>query len=301
VVGVTAWSFGDCIVVVDPILEVDPSNPDVTLEFPNTVADPDAQAPLAGFTPEDFLARGLDPQPFMDLGFFEPTPTPPSDPPPPPPPASDTVAPTTTAVSTPAGLANGWNRTPVTVMLNASDDPGGSGVKEIHVSLSGASSGSGIVAGGTASFGIVAEGATLVTYFAIDHAGNQGSPQTLTLRIDRTPPTLTGMPTDCVLPVPDHRLVHVATVSVDDNGSGSTGDPQITVTSNEPAAGLGEDDQTPDAIVDGGGVKLRAERAGNGTGRVYTIRAVATDLAGNTATATSVCRVPHDSRPIAPR
>jgi len=41
-------------------------------------------------------------------------------------------------------------------------------------------------------------------------------------------------------------------------------------------------------------VSLRAERAGNGNGRTYTISATATDAAGNTASATGTCVVPHD-------
>jgi hypothetical protein len=53
-------------------------------------------------------------------------------------------------------------------------------------------------------------------------------------------------------------------------------------------------------VPDGWGgyaVYLRAERPGNGHGRVYTIRATATDRAGNTATSTATCTVPHDQGP----
>ena len=35
-------------------------------------------------------------------------------------------------------------------------------------------------------------------------------------------------------------------------------------------------------------------RLGSGAGRVYTVSARVTDLAGNTATATGACTVPHD-------
>jgi hypothetical protein len=41
-------------------------------------------------------------------------------------------------------------------------------------------------------------------------------------------------------------------------------------------------------------VELRSERLGNGQGRVYTLTATATDLAGNVATATATCKVAHD-------
>jgi len=67
----------------------------------------------------------------------------------------------------------------------------------------------------------------------------------------------------------------------------------VTGTSNEPA------DPGPDIVISGSGldpymVQLRAERLGAGTGRIYTLTATATDLAGNTATTTATCVVPHD-------
>jgi hypothetical protein len=46
--------------------------------------------------------------------------------------------------------------------------------------------------------------------------------------------------------------------------------------------------------VNGGTVQVRASRLGSGDGRIYTITAQASDLAGNTATAVSACLVPHD-------
>ena len=54
---------------------------------------------------------------------------------------------------------------------------------------------------------------------------------------------------------------------------------------------------TADAqVIDAHHVLLRAERAGNGPGRIYTITIRATDAAGNTNTATVQVTVPHDSR-----
>ena len=68
----------------------------------------------------------------------------------------------------------------------------------------------------------------------------------------------------------------------------------ITATSNEPENGIGDGDLAPDVVISGGNVQLRAERAGNGKGRVYTIKAQSTDLAGNTTTKVTTCNVPHD-------
>jgi hypothetical protein len=68
-----------------------------------------------------------------------------------------------------------------------------------------------------------------------------------------------------------------------------------SATSNEPQ----DSPQGPDIAITGpvGGpftVQLRASRDGNGTGRVYTITATATDKAGNATKSTTTCTVPHD-------
>ena len=39
-----------------------------------------------------------------------------------------------------------------------------------------------------------------------------------------------------------------------------------------------------------------ADRSGDGNGRTYSLSATVSDLAGNTATATANCTVPHDQR-----
>ena len=64
-------------------------------------------------------------------------------------------------------------------------------------------------------------------------------------------------------------------------------------TSNEPATGLGSGDVAPDVVITSNVVQVRAERAGTGSGRVYTITASASDLAGNQVTASATCTVPH--------
>jgi len=104
---------------------------------------------------------------------------------------ADTTPPTTTATPSPNPNASGWNNTNVAVTLNATDNPGGSGVKEIQFSLNGAQSGAGLVSGSVASVPIAAEGTTTLTYFARDNANNAEAPKTLPVQIDKTPPTVT--------------------------------------------------------------------------------------------------------------
>src|SRR5262249_61976036 len=69
----------------------------------------------------------------------------------------------------------------------------------------------------------------------------------------------------------------------------------LGVTSNEPVNGPGDGDSAPDwIIVNSHFVQLRSERAGGGSGRLYTIGITCQDTKGN-ASATSVgVTVSHD-------
>jgi len=108
-----------------------------------------------------------------------------------------------------------------TLTLTAADNAGGSGVKEIQFSLAGAQVGAGIVPGGVATVPISANGVTTLTYFTRDNAGNQEPAKTLTVSIDKNGPTIAGLPEPgCALWPPNHRLVHVATVTADGSVSG---------------------------------------------------------------------------------
>jgi uncharacterized repeat protein (TIGR01451 family) len=96
---------------------------------------------------------------------------------------------------------------------------------------------------------------------------------------------------------PNHKLVDVAVDYAATDACGRTLIAEISVSSNEPIDGTGDGDTSPDwIVVDGHHVKLRAERAGSGSGRVYTIVVKVTDAVGNTATRQVQVLVPHDSR-----
>jgi len=108
-------------------------------------------------------------------------------------PSADHTPPTTVATLSPAPNAAGWNNTNVTVKLVPQDEAGGSGVKELHFAFTGAETGGAIARSGSLPLTLFTtfsvEGTTVETYFAVDNAGNQESPQSLTVRIDKTPPT----------------------------------------------------------------------------------------------------------------
>jgi hypothetical protein len=82
--------------------------------------------------------------------------------------------------------------------------------------------------------------------------------------------------------------VTVTVADVSDACSGPVTCRIDSVTSNEALA--------PNAWVITGAltVQLRADRLGEGTGRIYTITIACTDAAGNTTRKTVTVRVPHD-------
>ncbi|MHC4791328.1 MAG: HYR domain-containing protein [Planctomycetota bacterium] len=140
-------------------------------------------------------------------------------------------------------------------------------------------------------------GVTIVTFTATDASGNSSSCSMTVTVVDTTPPTINSVSADpSVLWPPNHKMVEV-TVTVD---SVDICDPApvcniVDVTSNEPINGLGDGDTEPDwEITADLTVNLRAERAGSGNGRIYTIYVECTDASGNTATATVEVTVPHD-------
>ena len=98
---------------------------------------------------------------------------------------TDTAAPTTTATTTPAPSAAGWNTSDVSVTLTAVDQPGGSGVASIRYSVNGVAT---TAAGDHASVTVAADGTTTIRYASTDNAGNSEAERTLTVRIDRTAP-----------------------------------------------------------------------------------------------------------------
>jgi hypothetical protein len=116
----------------------------------------------------------------------------------------------------------------------------------------------------------------------------------ITMKIDQTAPGITGMPAPgCSLWPPNGKMIQVATVTAADALSGLAPNSfQVSGTSNEPPSAP-EISITPNGS---GGyvVALQADRLGNGTGRIYTLTATAADVAGNIATVTATCTVPHD-------
>lgn len=90
-------------------------------------------------------------------------------------------------------------------------------------------------------------------------------------------------------------MVAVGILGVTDPNNNAT----ITITGvrqDEPTNGQGDGDTPIDAIINADGtVLLRAERSGNGNGRVYHIYFTASDLEGSTSGVVKVS-VPHSKK-----
>lgn len=130
-------------------------------------------------------------------------------------------------------------------------------------------------------------------YWSVDKAGNAEQRHTVTVKIDKTAPTLKIELDPSILWPANQKMVKVnATLDTSDTLSGVKSVVLTSITSNEPEskdgdiqAKLGSEDTS---------FSLRATRSGEGTGRVYTITYTATDHAGNQRKATATVTVPHD-------
>jgi hypothetical protein len=91
---------------------------------------------------------------------------------------------------------------------------------------------------------------------------------------------------------PNHKLVpiQIAGVSHDDFDIRI-----VAVTQDEPVSGTGDGDADPDAVIDGPNGSIRAERSGNGNGRVYRITFTASSATSGSCTGTVSVDVPHDA------
>jgi hypothetical protein len=91
----------------------------------------------------------------------------------------DITPPDTFASITPSPDINGWNSSNVIVGLNSFDS--GSGVREIHYSTNGGPQN--IVSGNSTSFVISDRDVSIITYFALDNAGNIEASKSLNVKI----------------------------------------------------------------------------------------------------------------------
>jgi hypothetical protein len=139
-------------------------------------------------------------------------------------------------------------------------------------------------------------GAHILTLNATDQAGNVGSANVTVTVIDTTPPEINATVTPEVLWPPNHKYAEIkANVTAYDICDPSPEITLVSVTSNEPDNGIGDGNTIYDfVIVNDFTFNLREERAGTGSGRIYTITYKATDASGNSALASVTVTVEHN-------
>jgi hypothetical protein len=130
-----------------------------------------------------------------------------------------------------------------------------------------------------------------------DAATNVTSCGTTVTVVDTNAPVIVSASADkTTLWPPNHKMILVKLDAEVTDDCTSTTWKIISVSSNEADDAKGSGHSAPDwQLVGNHAVKLRAERSGNASGRIYTITIQATDQAGNvSATETLSVSVPHD-------
>ena len=141
---------------------------------------------------------------------------------------------------------------------------------------------------------------------AARHAGADPKPANnvatfQTAVVDTTPPQLTLSVSPSVIWPPDHKFVPVTiTVTTSDVCDDHPAIRLVSITSNEAVDVTGSGNTSPDVQgaafgTDDRQFLLRAERSGQGSGRVYTITYEAKDGSGNATTSTVTVTVPKNS------
>lgn len=186
---------------------------------------------------------------------------------------SDTTPPVITSSVTGTLGADDWYTSDVTVAWSVADD-------ESEFTASGCD---------TQTVTSDTSGATF-TCEATSAGGT--SSESVTIKRDTTGPAIaSATASPGMLWAPNNKMVAI-TVSVDasDAGSGLAGCSITSVDSNE-----GGSAHEPDVELTGDlTMNLRAERNGNGSGRIYTAHITCTDAVGNTSSSAASVAVPHD-------
>jgi HYR domain len=143
-------------------------------------------------------------------------------------------------------------------------------------------------------------GTTMITWTAMDSSGNQASCAQRVAVADLQAPVISTVSVDNpTLWPPNHNMVDVAVTYdvADDWDAPAAVSCALGVVSNEPVHGLGDGDTAPDwEILDSHHVRLRSERAGGGTGRIYTISITCGDSRGHSSARTVDVVVPKSQK-----
>jgi len=144
----------------------------------------------------------------------------------------------------------------------------------------------------------LAVGDHTITLRVTDATGKTSTDEVVIHVVDTTPPIVDLHVRPEALWPPNHRMVDIhANVHVEECGPYTVS--LVSVTSSEPDNGTGDGDTSGDVQGVALGTadydfQVRAERAGGGPGRVYTVLYKVVDAQGLESTATAIIKVPHD-------
>jgi hypothetical protein len=134
----------------------------------------------------------------------------------------------------------------------------------------------------------VSDALTLNVLSPTTGAGNFAILNSFVTSSNRPPDVSLAKASSSVLWPADHKLAQITITGVTDPENDPVTIRIDRIMQDEPVNGTGDGDTCPDAIgVGGAATQLRAERSGNGDGRVYTVFFTATDNHGG-STAGSV-------------
>jgi len=157
--------------------------------------------------------------------------------------------------------------------------------------------GNGMILDGTLKLGTHA-----ITLRVTDSAGETATDEIIVEIVDTTPPTLSLQMDPSVLWPPNHKMREILVTPTMEDACSDVTEMTVTlvsVSSNEPDNGIGDGNTTNDIQgVEAGSEDysflLRAERAGGGSGRIYSIVYNVVDDSENGSDVTAEVLVPHD-------
>jgi hypothetical protein len=187
----------------------------------------------------------------------------------------------------------------VTLDGSASFDPDGDPITYAWKQVSGATVNL-VVSEAKATFRAAPPGVYEFRLTVSDDKGASASDNVVVTIHDTTPPNLLVSLSPNSLWPPNHKMVDITVnFTVTDACDAQPTVKLVSITSNEPANGSGDGNTSPDITgasygTDDRRFQLRAERKGNGNGRVYTATYSAQDASGNMAQQIATVTVAHD-------
>lgn len=204
---------------------------------------------------------------------------------------SDSIRPVTTIALSGMEGEYGWYLSDATFTLNATDNESETVTTEYRINGGEWAAYTGEVT--------LTDGMYTIEYRSTDAAGNVEEAKSITINVDTTAPESAVTLDKDTLWSPNHKMVAInAVLQTNDETSGIAAVELVSIESSEPDS-VNKGDKANDIQFAEYGTNdtafmLRAERLGNGEGRIYTITYKVIDAAGNATTDVAYVKVPHD-------